>query len=77
MVRIIRKPLFVSDVLSANYPQIVGNGHLKLRLGNHLVNMGAIGFGWEVLFLNLRRRCAWCLSRKSTIGREQKTCGLK
>ncbi len=39
------EPLFVSDVLSANYPQIVGNGHLKLRLGNHLADIGAIGFG--------------------------------
>ena len=39
------EPLFVSDVLSANYPHIVGNGHLKLRLGNHLADIDAIGFG--------------------------------
>ena len=39
------EPLFVSDVLSANFPHIVGNGHLKLRLGNHLADIGAIGFG--------------------------------
>jgi Single-stranded DNA-specific exonuclease len=39
------EPLFVSDVLSANYPHIVGNGHLKLHLGNHLADIDAIGFG--------------------------------
>jgi len=39
------EPVFVSEVLSVNSPQIVGNGHLKLRLGNHLIDVEAIGFG--------------------------------
>ena len=39
------EPVFVSEVLSVNSPQIVGNGHLKLRLGNHLIEVEAIGFG--------------------------------
>jgi single-stranded-DNA-specific exonuclease len=39
------EPLFVSDVLFANNSKIVGNGHLKFRLGGLREGIDAIGFG--------------------------------
>jgi hypothetical protein len=49
--------------------QIVGNSHLKLRLGNHLADIGA-GFGLEANSqLGAGARGVY---PKSTIGREQK-----
>ncbi|MBW1679265.1 MAG: single-stranded-DNA-specific exonuclease RecJ [Deltaproteobacteria bacterium] len=38
-------PLFATDVLSAKNPHIVGNGHLKMRIGNDETDFDAIGFG--------------------------------
>jgi len=38
-------PLFVSDATPLQNPYIVGNGHLKMRIGNGKSNFDAIGFG--------------------------------
>ncbi|MFH0814078.1 MAG: single-stranded-DNA-specific exonuclease RecJ [Pseudomonadota bacterium] len=38
------EPLFASDVLSVTTSHIVGNGHLKMRIGRNGVNFEAIGF---------------------------------
>jgi len=39
------EPLFVSDILPIKTPHIVGNGHLKMRIGSDRSNFDAIGFG--------------------------------
>ena len=39
------EPLFASDVLSVKNSHIVGNGHLKMRIGNDGTDFDAIGFG--------------------------------
>jgi len=39
------EPLLVSDALLLQNPYIVGNGHLKMRIGNRKNNFDAIGFG--------------------------------
>ena len=46
------EPLFVTDVLPIKYPQIVGNGHLKMRIGAGRPNFEAIGFGMGDIILD-------------------------
>jgi single-stranded-DNA-specific exonuclease len=44
------EPLFASDVCAATSPQVVGNGHLKLRISNDGMKFDAIGFSKAHLF---------------------------